>query len=398
MERESEVAVVGGGPAGLTAAIALAAAGVETALISRVSPADNRTTALLSGSVAALEALEVWALCRANSAPLTAIRLIDDTARLIRAPEVMFEASEIGLEAFGHNIENRHLIAALDRRAGELAQLQRVTAAVAGLEQGETGLMIRLEDGGVVRTRLVVGADGRKSLCRAAAGIETDHRSYPQSALTLNLTHARPHNGISTEFHTESGPSTLVPLPGLRSSLVCVVDPAEAERLRDLDARALSAEIERRAHSMLGKVTVEDGRGVFPLAIETPRSFARNRIALIGEAGHVIPPIGAQGLNLGLRDAATIGELVVEARREGADVGAPELLARYDQARRADVTSRAFAVDALNRSLLTDFLPVQGARGFGLYLLDRIAPLRRAVMREGVEPAAQPRLMRGEAL
>src|SRR4051812_30512384 len=168
--QQVEVAVVGGGPAGLTAAIALAAAGVETALISRPPPTDNRTTALLSGSVAALDALEVWALCRTESAPLTAIRLIDDTARLLRAPEVMFDASEIGLEAFGHNIENRHLVAALERRAGELPQLHRVTAAVAAVEPDETRVTIRLDDGRVVRTRLVVGADGRKSLCRAAAG------------------------------------------------------------------------------------------------------------------------------------------------------------------------------------------------------------------------------------
>ena len=399
MERHTiEVAVVGGGPAGLTAAIALAAAGVETTLIAQAPPADNRTTALLSGSVAALEALEVWALCRADAAPLTAIRLIDDTARLLRAPEVMFEAAEIGLEAFGHNIENRYLIAALDRRAGELPQLKRIKDRVVAVEPGQSGVTIRLDDGGVIKTRLVVGADGRKSLCRAAADIETEHRNYPQAALTLNLAHARPHNGISTEFHTESGPFTLVPLPGPRSSLVCVVEPAEAEHLRELDPLALSAQIERRAHSILGKVTVEEGRGVFPLAIESARSFAYNRVALVGEAAHVIPPIGAQGLNLGLRDAATIAELVVAARRDGADVGSPELLARYDRMRRVDVTSRTVAVDVLNRSLLSDFLPVQGARGFGLYLLDRIAPLRRAVMREGVEPAAQPRLMRGEAL
>src|SRR4051812_25567931 len=150
MERECEVAVVGGGPAGLTAAIALAAAGVETALVSKAAPADNRTTALLSGSVAALEALEVWPLCRATSAPLTAIRLIDDTARLLRAPEVMFDASEIGLEAFGHNIENRHLIAALERRAGELALLHRITAAVTAVEPDESGVAVRLDDAGVV--------------------------------------------------------------------------------------------------------------------------------------------------------------------------------------------------------------------------------------------------------
>jgi 2-octaprenyl-6-methoxyphenol hydroxylase len=137
---------------------------------------------------------------------------------------------------------------------------------------------------------------------------------------------------------------------------------------------------------------------VFPLAVEAAQSFGRDRIALVGEAAHVIPPIGAQGLNLGLRDAATIAELAVEARHAGQDVGAREVLARYDCMRRRDVTNRTVAVDMLNRSLLSDFLPVQGARGFGLYLLDRIAPLRRAVMREGVEPAAQPRLMRGEAL
>src|SRR6185295_2725771 len=180
---------------------------------------------------AALEALEVWPLCRAQSAPLTAIRLIDDTPRLLRAPEVMFEAAEIGLEAFGHNIENRLLLAALDRRAAGLPLLRRIDAAAATIAPDDAGVTIRLDDGGTRRAALVVGADGRKSLCRAAAGIGTEQRSYPQAALTLNLGHARAHNGISTEFHTESGPFTLVPLPGLRSSLVCVVDPADAEHL-----------------------------------------------------------------------------------------------------------------------------------------------------------------------
>jgi len=393
-----EVAVVGGGPAGLTAAVALAAAGVETALISKTPPPDNRTTALWSASVAAMEALEAWPLCQADSAPLTAIRLIDDTRRLIRAPEVTFEAREIGLAAFGHNIANRHLVAALDQRAAGLPSLRRIEAAVTAVEPDDTGVTIRLDNGAAIEARLVVGADGRKSLCRQAAAIGTDRRDYPQAALTLNLAHARPHNGISTEFHTESGPFTLVPLPGLRSSLVCVTEPDEAEQLAALDAVALSAEIERRAHSILGKMEVEDGRGLFPLGVETARSFAARRIALTGEAAHVIPPIGAQGLNLGLRDVATICELVVEAKRDGRDAGGDDLLARYDRMRRADVTGRTVAVDMLNRSLLSDFLPVQASRGLGLYLIDRIAPLRRALMREGVEPAAQPRLMRGEAL
>ncbi len=392
-----EVAVIGGGPAGLTAALALAGAGVECALIAERAKPDNRTTALLAGSVAALQTLGVWPLCRADSAPLSAIRIVDDTRRLIRAPEVRFEAAEIGLEAFGHNIENRHLFAALERAAAP-AQPLRLESAASRIVPGDAGVTITLADGRTVQAKLVVGADGRRSLSRAAAGIETTSRAYPQAALTLNLAHARPHGGISTEFHTEEGPFTLVPLPGSRASLVCVTAPDEAQRLAQLDDGALGDEIEQRSHSILGKITVEPGRSVFPLGIERAQAFAARRIALVGEAAHVIPPIGAQGLNLGLRDAATIGEVVVEARRAGADVGSPAVIARYDDLRRRDVATRAAAVDLLNRTLLTDFLPVQGMRGLGLYLIDRIAPLRRALMREGVEPAAQPRLMRGEAL
>ena len=176
-----------------------------------------------------------------------------------------------------------------------------------------------------------------------------------------------------------------------------MLDPARAAELAALNDSALSAEIERRAHSLLGTMRVEPGRGIFPLAIETAEAFARGRIALVGEAAHVVPPIGAQGLNLGLRDGATLAEIVADARRQSLDVGAPDVLARYDRQRRADATSRTIAIDMLNRSLLTDFFPAHGARGLSLYLVDRIGPLRRALMREGVMPAAsQPRLMRGE--
>jgi 2-octaprenyl-6-methoxyphenol hydroxylase len=391
----AEVAVIGGGPAGLVAAIALATAGVDTLLIAPPAEPDHRTTALLAGSVTALETLGVWPACVPHAAPLRTIRLIDATQRLIRAPEVLFTAAEIGLDAFGYNIENRHLIAALEARAVEL-KLARIADAAVSITPDAAGVSIKHTEG-ETRVRLVIGADGRRSLCRAAAGIETTQRAYPQTALTLNLAHARPHLDTSSEFHTESGPFTLVPLPGRRSSLVCVLDPAHAAELGAMGDAELSAKIERRAHSLLGAMSVEPGRGIFPLAIETANSFARERIALVGEAAHVVPPIGAQGLNLGLRDGATIAELAADALGQNIDIGAPEVLARYDTQRRADVTSRSIAVDLLNRSLLTDFLPAQGARGLSLYLVDRIGPLRRALMREGVAPAAaQPRLMRGE--
>ncbi len=391
----AEVAVVGGGPAALISAIALAAGGVDTLLIAPQPADDHRTTALLGSSVTALATLGLWEACLPHAAPLITIRIIDDTRRLLRAPEVAFAAAEIGLDAFGYNIENRHLIAALHARAAQL-KIPRICGAAVAIANGPAGVTIKLEDG-AARVRLVIGADGQRSLCRAAAGIGTDRRTYPQTALTLNLAHGRPHQDTATEFHTESGPFTLVPLPGRRSSLVCVLDPARAAALSAATDAELSAEIERRAHSLFGAMSVEQGRGVFPLAVETAHSFARGRIALVGEAAHVVPPIGAQGLNLGLRDAATLAELVADARRQNLDIGSPKLLARYDAQRRADATSRRIAIDLLNRSLLTDFFPVQGARGLSLFLVDRIGPLRRALMREGVAPAAsQPRLMRGE--
>jgi 2-octaprenyl-6-methoxyphenol hydroxylase len=358
-------------------------------------PEDFRTTALLAGSVTALTTLGVWDACLPNAAPLKAIRIIDDTGRLVRAPEVKFDAAEIGLDAFGYNIENRHLNAALHDHAARL-KLPRVAAAASAVATDAAGATITYP-GGAARVRLVVGADGQRSLCRAAAGIGTHRRAYPQTALILNLGHARPHGDISTEFHTATGPLTLVPLPGRRSSLVCVLDPASAQALHAMPDAALSAEIERRAHSLLGAMAAEAGRGTFALAVETAQSFARGRIALVGEAAHVVPPIGAQGLNLGLRDAATLAELVADARRQNLDIGSASVLARYDTQRRADTTSRRIAIDLLNRSLISDFIPVQSARGLSLYLIERIGPLRRALMREGVTPAAsQPRLMRGE--
>ena len=395
-----EVAVVGGGPAGLTAAIALASAGIETALIGRPpqSP-DHRTTALLAGSVAALETLGIWSACRDFAAPLRVMRIVDATTRLLRAPEVRFDAAEIGLEAFGYNIENRNLLAALAKRAGQLPALTQVTDNATAVEIEDHQAVVSCGDGTLVAAQLVVGADGRRSVCRAAAGIETDRLAYPQVALACTFAHARPHQDISTEFHTESGPFTLVPLPGRRSSLVWVTHPDDTSRLAALSNEELSAEIEQLSCSILGKVTAEPGRDLFPLAVETARSLSASRLVLIGEAAHVLPPIGAQGLNLGLRDAATVAELAIDARREGRGVGDDDLTRRYEQIRRADVMARTVSVDLLNRSLLSDFIPVQGARGLGLFLLDRIAPLRRAVMREGVAPlASQPRLMRGEQL
>jgi 2-octaprenyl-6-methoxyphenol hydroxylase len=372
----------------LTAAIALAETGAKTALLARRAPyADNRTTALLGASTEFLERLDVWRRCRDQAAALQTMRLVDDTGRLIRAPEVRFSAGEIGLEQFGFNIDNRSLMSALEQRAAELSSLTRFDDEAETIHPEYADVAIRTGQGQALAARLLIGADGRQSLSREAAGIAVKRRDLHQSALTFNIVHTRPHKNISTEFHTPHGPCVFVPLPGNRCSVVWVLSPKEAERLMALSDDELSDAAEKQSHSILGGVRVEPGRHIFPLAIESPRLFAKDRIALVGESAHVLPPIGAQGLNMGLRDAADIADIVGKAMSIGEDPGSPQVLARYQSARRTDVSSRMFAIDIANRSLLSDLLPIQSLRAVGLHLIGSIGPLRRLAMREGLAPS-----------
>jgi len=380
--------VVGGGPAGLTAAIALAETGAKTALLARRAPyADNRTTALLGASTDLLERLDVWRRCRDQAAALQTMRLVDDTGRLIRAPEVRFSSEEIGLEQFGYNIDNRTLMAALEARAAELPGLTRIDDEAAAINPQDAIVSIQTGQGQSLSARLVIGADGRQSPSREAAGIGVKRRDLHQSALTFNIAHSRSHKNVSTEFHTPQGPCVFVPLPGNRCSVVWVSAAKEAQRLMALSDDELSDAAEKQSHSILGGVSVEPGRNLFPLTIESPRAFASHRVALVGESAHVLPPIGAQGLNMGLRDAADIADIAGQAMSSGEDPGSPQVLARYQSARHADVTSRMIAIDIANRSLLSDFLPVQSLRAAGLHLLGAFGPLRRLAMREGLAPS-----------
>ncbi len=380
------VLVSGGGPAGMMAALALAAQGTPSVLAGPETAADDRrTTALMMPAIRFLDDIGVWADVAPEAAPLASMRIVDATRRLIRSPAVTFRAVEIDEEAFGYNIPNAVLNRKLAEAVAAQGAIRRVEKPVIEYRHNSDHVTATLSGGDVLHARLVVAADGRNSLAREAAGIAARRWSYPQTAVVLTFAHSLPHHDISTEFHTEEGPFTQVPLKGRRSSLVWVVSPAHAEALLALDEKALAARVEDRMQSMLGAVTLETPPQAWPLSGLAPHAFAARRTILIGEAAHVFPPIGAQGLNLGTRDVET---LLMAIGKDPADPGSDRVIRAYDRARRPDILARTGSVDALNRSLLSPMLPAQIARNAGLEMLRAFAPLRAFFMREGLRPGS----------
>ena len=386
VDTQSRILVAGTGPVGLISALAFANAGFGVILAGPPARADDgRTTALMVPALKVLDRLGVLAALTPDAAPLKVMRIIDGTSRLIRSPVVTFRAGEIGEDHFGFNFQNRVLNAVLEKTVEAHAGIEwrRTMVEHWTIEPGK--IVAALSDGTTVDSPLAVAADGRNSPARQSAGISATARPLPQAALVLNFAHSRDHNFASTEFHTETGPFTQVPLPGRRSSLVWVLRPETAREFADLDDAELSLRIERQMQSMLGRVTVEGGRQIYPLSTSLPQRFAQNRVALVGEAAHVFPPIGAQGLNLGIRD---VDQLVEIASKHAEDPGAPAALATYDSARRPDIVARTSAVNLLNRSLLSDMLPAQLARSAGLNFLGGFSPVRAFFMREGLRPGS----------
>lgn len=399
----ADIGVIGAGPAGLAAALALAHSSPDLDVRIFAPPfdaalaaADTRTAALIASSLDFLTNLGAWSHVPDTAAPLTGIRIIDDLGRILRAPEVLFGASDAGLSAFGVNLPNTDIVTALRAATGRLPNLAFIpTAAVTGLQAEPGRVLLSTAEGATHQVRLAVAADGRRSLARAAAGISVRTWDYPQTAIATRFAHTRPHGGISTEFHRPHGPLTTVPLPGPASSLVWVETPDTARRLCALTPDDFADALSERLQGLLGAISDVGPRATFDLAGLAADRMGARRIALVGEAAHVLPPIGAQGLNMSLRDAAALAECVAAARSAGADIGGDAVLDRYDAQRRLDVTARHTAVDLLNRSLLLDLLPVQVARGVGLHLLATIPALRRLAMESGLANAGPlPALMR----
>ena len=392
-----DVAVVGAGAVGMVMAIGLARRGFRTALIGTPGGAKpGRTVALLEGSVRLLEELGLWSGLRSMSAPLARMRIVDSTGSLFRTPPVEFEATEIGHEAFGSNIANDDLEAALALAARDVVRLTLVAGQAQDFTFAAEAAQVKFEHDGIVAAKLVVAADGRQSLARKTARIGVRARVWPQTALTAIFGHTEPHRNVSTEFHTREGPFTLVPLPGSdrfthRSSLVWVMRPEDGVTRRAAPGR-FAALVERQAERLLGSMTLDSTIGAFPITTSTSTRLTGPRLVLTGEAAHALPPIGAQGLNLSFRDVGALLVCLEGAQRSREDIGSPAVLDHYARERRGDVAMRTAAVDMLNGSLLAHSPLMDFARGAGLAALGSFGPLRRAVMRRGLVaqgPASQ---------
>lgn len=388
-----DVIVAGAGPAGLAAACLLALDGRRVALVAREhgDAKDPRTVALMRPAIQLLMHLGMWpGELKEKTEALRKLRLVDDTGSLFKAPTITFDPAELGEDAFGWNFPLELLIPALFTRAQELG-VELTGADAASAQTASDGVSVTTTAGQRIGARVALAADGRNSILREAAGIRTNRWSYDQAALVTSFNHSGGHDGISTEHHKAAGPFTTVPMPGNRSSLVWMERPPRAAELMALPDAELAAEIQIGTHGALGRVSDLGPRRLFPMQGLVAREFARNRIMLIGEAGHVVPPIGAQGLNMSLRDAAQAADLM-----EGEDdPGNPSVLSDYDALRRRDVQPRQQAIDLMNRSLLSGFMALETGRALGLSLLAQFGPLRRSVMQYGLAPSSSlPRAMR----
>jgi 2-octaprenyl-6-methoxyphenol hydroxylase len=402
MKLDTEILVAGPGAAGLTAAIGLAQAGYRVVL---AGPADmrptTRTVALFEGSLRFLASLEMRETVEQAGEPLAVMRIADDTGSPFRRPPVSFRAREIGTDVFGYNVPNSVLVGLLLDKARTVENITLCPQLIERYEFSGDFVAASLEGGSTVSARLLVAADGAASPARRAAGISTQTWDYPQVALTAFLAHPFSHENVSSEFHTRQGPCTFVPLPPQGehrhcSSLVWLMSRREAERRLALPVEDLEDEISQAGHYALGQVKLIRPVNSYPMRGLAARRLSGPRIVLVGEAAHVFPPIGAQGLNLGFRDAAHIVEVLAgEAGVVSEDPGSTDLVDAYDAKRRLDVASRTFGVDLLNRTLLNHLPPVDMLRAAGTTALAGIGPLRRRIMQEGMSPqAGAPLVMR----
>ncbi len=400
---ESELAIAGGGLSGLSLAIACAGAGIKTVVIDRDDPAamlaapyDGRTTAVAYGSQQVLSGIGVWRTLAAQAEPIREIRVADGDSPLF----LHYDHRDLGTEPLGYIVENRLLRRALFARARELDALTILAPlGVEARDENAASTSLRLSDGRVVRAALVIGADGRNSPLREAAGIKIYYKAYRQTAIVCTVRHEIPHRGTAVEHFRNAGPFAILPMKGERSSIVWTERSADASALLALDEESFTAELARRFGDHLGALEIEGGRWSYPLTLLHAERYTAPRLALIGDAAHVIHPIAGQGWNLGVRDIAALAELLVDAARLGMDLGGGLLLERYERWRRIDNLTLTAVTDGLNRLFSNTLPPVRLVRDLGLAAIDRAPRTKRFLMRHAMGIVGDlPRLVRGEAL
>lgn len=392
-----DVAIVGGGPVGMTMALALVQSmhGMRVALIDRRPlsvPRDNRASAIAAGVRRIFDALGVWADMEPQSQPIHAMRITDSGGGDIARPLFLSFDGEVSPgEAFAHMVPNQTSASALLRAMGDAVTVI-APAEIADWSEGR----LTLADGRVIASTLIVAADGAQSALRQRAGIGTTGHDYSQTGLVATIAHQLPHEGVAYEHFRPSGPFASLPLPGNRSSLVWTETSENAEAFLAMDSEAVAREIEAVMGCNLGAVTLEDKLMGFPLRLQIAREFVGPRLALIGDAAHVVHPIAGQGLNLGLKDVAALAEVIVDALRLGLDHGSEDVLARYRAWRRFDTASMVAVTDGMNRLFSNDIAPVRAIRDFGLGLVDRAGPLKGAMIRaaSGLSQSG-PKLLNG---
>ncbi|MBF0678130.1 MAG: FAD-dependent monooxygenase [Devosia sp.] len=381
-EKDADIIVVGGGLAGLAAAVSLARAGYDIIHLAPKSPPDRRTSALMMPSVAFLRDAGLIDEPEGLGNPLTAIRIIDATPRLIRAPETLFDAAEAGMTAFGWNFGNARLLEQFQSPAPATG-LRTWHEAVTAYRRTDGRGIVTLSDGTELAAPLVVGADGKKSLIRAAAGIATREHQFSESALVCDLELGRSIGGTSIEFHYPHGPFTLVPAGGNRANLVWIDEEASLRAAQAGGEESLLTALRQRSQGLFGAITLASPSFIFPLSVLSVSEAGREGTVLVGESAHAFPPIGAQGLNLGLRDVADLVAALAATDRHRSD-WAEAVSADYARRRSGDLARTGGMVDALFRSLLADMLPSQMLRAGGLWALKLLPPLRREAFALGM--------------
>ena len=388
-----DIIISGGGTPGLTLALLLAQAGMNVALIDpaplssfKITKPDGRTSALMQSSIRTFTRAGVWNIGLPYGAPLEILRIIDDSTGGKRQQiETDFLAQDIGLAYFGINMPNNVLRAILANTATKNKNITIYDSlSLKQFKADDFGVTITLSNGQAIRGQVLTGADGRHSSVREAAGIKIWQHEYGQTAMTCLIEHSGSHDNISTEFHRPGGPFTLVPMPGNHSSVVWVEKTGDADTFMRISKQSFEQSLQDRTCHKLGKVKLASDPQACPLTALRAQDLVAKRVALIAESAHVLSPLGAQGLNLSLRDAACLADILIDAAQTGLDIGSQAILKHYERQRRADVFLRSAGTDGLTRFVSHNNRPVHELRRAGLKTISMIEPLRLFAMQQGM--------------